>query len=289
MTDRLVAFSFDDAPVRGRLVNLTDTWTRIRARQPHTAADQRLLGEMVAIVAMLSHGIKFDGSVMLQISGQRARVNAVAECVDRTQLRAMLHSASVPLAERERFGAGAAEGRLAITLRPHRGETYQGIVAIDAGSLVGAVEDYFASSEQLPTRIWVVAEPHSVAGLLLQRMPDETDDEDDTWRRLQRQAGAVSDRELLELPPPHLLARLFGTEQVRMQPAIALRFGCSCSAARAASMLQLLGRSEVESIVASEGDVTVTCEFCGSVYHYDPIDAQLLFEPLAGDYPARRQ
>jgi molecular chaperone Hsp33 len=232
MTDRLVGFSFDAAPVRGRVVNLTDTWARIRERQRHTAADERLLGEMVAIVAMLSHGIKFEGSVMLQISSREARINAVAECVDRTRLRAMLHSAIAAPDQRDQFGSRSAGARLAITLRPHHGETYQGIVGVDAGSLVGAVEDYFVSSEQLPTRIWVVAEPHSVAGLLLQRMPHETDDEDDAWQRLQRQAAAASDRELLELPPLQLLARLFGTEQVRVQPAVELRFGCSCSAAR---------------------------------------------------------
>jgi molecular chaperone Hsp33 len=291
VTDRLVAFSFDDAPVRGRLVKLTETWARIRDRQPHAAAAERLLGEMVAIVAMLSHGIKFDGSVMLQIGGRGAQVNAMAECTDRTQLRAMLHGrVTTNDGDFLRLTGG---GHLAITLRPHRGETYQGIVGIDAGSLVGAVEQYFVSSEQLPTRIWVVADRRSVAGLLLQRMPtrDETatDAEDDAWQRLQDQAGAATARDLLQLSAPHVLARLFGTEQVRMQAPIALRFGCSCSAARAAAMLQLLGRSEVEAIVVSEGDVTVTCEFCGSVYRYDPIDAHLLFEPLAGEYPATRQ
>ena len=37
-------------------------------------AAEHLLGEMVAIVAMLAQGIKLDGSVMLQIRG-----NAVGE------------------------------------------------------------------------------------------------------------------------------------------------------------------------------------------------------------------
>ncbi len=42
-------------------------------------------------------------------------------------------------------------------------------------------------------------------------------------------------------------------------------------------MLISLGQEEVDSIIAEQGSVTVTCEFCGRRYSFDPVDAAHLF------------
>jgi molecular chaperone Hsp33 len=38
-----------------------------------------------------------------------------------------------------------------------------------------------------------------------------------------------------------------------------------------------LGVKELRAILAEEGAVTVTCEFCGRPYKYDAIDVERLF------------
>lgn len=48
---------------------------------------------------------------------------------------------------------------------------------------------------------------------------------------------------------------------------------------------QIMGRDEITTILAEMGRITVTCEFCGTTYGYDPMDAHLQFEPLAEEYP----
>jgi molecular chaperone Hsp33 len=47
-------------------------------------------------------------------------------------------------------------------------------------------------------------------------------------------------------------------------------------------MLQGIGKGEVDSIVAEQGAVTVTCEFCQKPYRFDAVDAQGLFLDPAG-------
>jgi len=186
--------------------------------------------------------------------------------------------------------------QLAITLKPHRGEMYQGVVPMERPSISQAVESYFDNSEQLPTRIWAVARRDAVGGLLLQRMPDarvagmepiHATDRD--WLRLQALAGSVADRDLLEEPTERLLTRLFPAEAVRLQPPRPLEFGCSCSRERTANALRIIGRDEVDAILEEEGRIEVTCEFCGERYLYDRIDARLLFEPLAVEPPETPQ
>jgi molecular chaperone Hsp33 len=98
-------------------------------------------------------------------------------------------------------------------------------------------------------------------------------------------ADTVTDPELLTLPADRLLFRLFNEETVRLQPPLDLEFGCSCSRERTANTLRILGRAEVDDILAQEGRIEVTCEFCGANYRYDPIDARLLFEPFATGLP----
>jgi molecular chaperone Hsp33 len=292
-SDQIRAFTFDDAPIRGRIVRLTDAWQTIRARHRHNAAAEQLLGEMVAIVAMLAQGIKLDGSVMLQIRGTGSVRTAMAECVDRTTLRAILREGDAGATDRARVGGA---GQLAITLKPHRGQMYQGIVPLEADSVSRAVETYFDTSEQLPTRIWATATPHTAVGLMLQRMPDpqrarppQIEQIAETWRRVQMLADTVTDHELQTLPADRLLVRLFNEEAVRLQQPLDLEFGCTCSRERTANTLRILGRAEVDDILAQEGRIEVTCEFCGANYRYDPIDARLLFEPLAAGFPRSPQ
>jgi molecular chaperone Hsp33 len=46
-------------------------------------------------------------------------------------------------------------------------------------------------------------------------------------------------------------------------------------------LLRALGRAEVEEIIAQDGEVTVTCEFCNRAWRFDAVDAGGLFAPAA--------
>ena len=64
------------------------------------------------------------------------------------------------------------EGRLTVTIEAEERELrYQGVVPLTGHSLAACLETYFASSEQLPTRVRLAADAHSAAGLLVQRLP----------------------------------------------------------------------------------------------------------------------
>ena len=52
-----------------------------------------------------------------------------------------------------------------------------------------------------------------------------------------------------------------------------------------AGMLKSLGREEVESIIAEQGQVEVGCDFCGAQYRFDPVDAAQVFLQAAAQPP----
>jgi molecular chaperone Hsp33 len=114
-------------------------------------------------------------------------------------------------------------------------------------------------------------------------------DDLDGWNRMQHLADTVTRDELLALPSESVLRRLFWQETLTSFDARSPRFACSCSREKVASMLRMLGRAEIESIVAEQGSVGVRCEFCNTPYDFDAIEGAELFlsEPTAPGSTAR--
>jgi molecular chaperone Hsp33 len=163
-----------------------------------------------------------------------------------------------------------------LTAESPRGERYQGIVAVDKDSLAAVVESYFNQSEQLPSRVWLAADARVAAGLLLQRLPGDSGDEED-WRRVCILADTLQQRELLDVAPEALLRRLFHEEDLRLYEPEPVAFRCSCSRERIEDTLRALGREEVEAILEERGSVEADCEFCNAHYRFDAVDVAGLF------------
>jgi molecular chaperone Hsp33 len=283
--DTLHRFLLERTPVRGEWVHLDAAWRALLDRHEYPPVVRDRLGEAYAAVALIAATLKFDGSLILQITGSGPLHMLVVQATGSRALRGLArHRGEVPDGDLgEIFGPDA---RLVITLDPGAGrERYQGVVALEGGSLAGALDRYFERSEQLPTRVWLASGPASVAGLLLQAMPGAggapTPPDAEDWIRATLLSDTVSAAELLELPSEQLLLRLFHEERVRLLEGHAMRFACSCSREKVEEMLKGLGADEVRATLAQEGHVSVTCEFCNAHYRLDAVDAEALFATAA--------
>lgn len=306
-------FIFEGLPVRGVLVRLTGAWTDILARRAQSggypAPVRQLLGEMTAAAALMQAGIKFNGSLILQMQGDGPVALAVAEAQPDLSLRATAQiTGEIP--ENARLEALLnldGRGRCAITLDPKDRQpgqqAYQGVVPLhgDRGeplqNLSEVLEHYMLQSEQLDTRLVLAADDHVAAGLLIQRLPIEgegnlggrsNEDEiglNEAFNRIAHFAATLTQEELLTLDTPTILHRLFWEEELRLFEPMTPRFACTCSRERVGRMLVSLGSEEVESVLAEQGQVEVTCEFCGQRQTFDPVDAAELFLSAAAHAP----
>lgn len=283
VTDTLVRFVVDGAPVRGGVARLGEAYRAVLHRCAYPPRLEQLLGELMAASVLLASTLKFRGTLVAQLQSQGALRLLVVECSDALDVRAMAHwegevPAHADLAALTR--SPAAPARLVITLDPREsGQLYQGIVEVADGSIAAMLEHYLATSEQLPSRLWLEARDGVACGLLLQRLPGAGAEGDEAWRRLATLASTLAPRELLDLEAPTLLGRLFADEAVRVFRAQPVRFHCPCSAERVAGALRLLGQSEVVSILGEQGEVAVTCEFCNRRYRLGRAEALALFSP----------
>lgn len=277
-TDSLHRFLFEGNQVRGEIVHLDATWRALQGSQDYPDVVRALLGEAAAASALLTPTLKFDGKLTLQVSGEGPVHLLVMQCTSENTLRGLARWQGAP--ENASLSALVGGGRMAITIEPEQGrERYQGIVEVTGGELSHSLEAYFAQSEQLGTRMWLAADAHRAVGLLLQQLPGEADDAD-AWNRVQQLGATITRHELLELAPQELIQRLFTEEDVRVFEPTPFSFRCGCSRSIIESVLRGLGREEIRSILADEGEIKVDCEFCGQVYEFDQVDAENLFEGI---------
>ncbi|MDL4861679.1 Hsp33 family molecular chaperone HslO [Halomonas elongata] len=288
MTDQIQRFLFDNTNVRGEVVSLEKAYAEVLERHDYPPAVTRQLGELLAAVALLTETVKLDGTMSIEVRGKGALSLLMAESNPGGELRAIAQldeDAAIPDDDAgftELFG----EGQITITLDPREGRRYQGIVTLERDSLAGCLEDYFSRSEQLPTRLWLAADAQRSAGLLLQRLPDESLNQDeDAWDRMVQLAATLTDDELLSLEQHDLLHRLFHEEQVRVFEPKALHFGCSCSRERIAGALLSLGEEELRDILAEQGGIATQCHFCHTRYQFTVAEVEAMLDDPDGPPP----
>jgi molecular chaperone Hsp33 len=291
--DLILPFQADQAEVFGRLVKLGPTVDTILSRHDYPESVSRLLGEAVALTALLGASLKSDGKFILQASTDGPVDLLVADYQVPGGLRGYARFSPERVAELPPDGRLLGEGHLAMTIdRGIETERYQGVVPLEGESLTEAADTYFRQSEQLPTFIRLAVARHYRAdkaggrpwtwragGLLVQKLTREGGRagareaafEEEDWTRARALAETVEDHELLDpmLPPDRLVYRLFHEEQVRGYRAIPLETYCSCSRGRVEDLLKRFSAEDLADMVV-DGEVWVTCEFCNSRYSFDP-------------------
>lgn len=278
MSDSLRRFLVESTPVRGAHVHLEATYRDVLSRHDYPPGLRRMLGELLAATALLASNLKLKGSVIVQLQSPGPLTLLVVECTDRRGMRAIAKW-NGPLDAAAELQQLAPGGRCVITLDPRdAARMYQGIVALERGSIAELLEHYMQNSEQLATRLWLAADGEHAAGLMLQKMPDAAhQDGDEDWRRITLLGATVRNPELLALPAEPLLVRLFAEEEVRLFRDQPVAFSCGCSETRVANALLLIGRAEVEEVLAEQGQIEVACEFCNRKYRLDRGQALGLF------------
>jgi molecular chaperone Hsp33 len=289
-------FIVENQPVRGYWVDLESAWQDLRAHQEYPAAVRDLLGEAVSAAVLLAATLKFQGTLTLQLEGQGRVRLLVAQCTHDFQVRAVARLQELDDSAPRTDEAPAVQtfrqlvgenGRMFVTIEAAEREMrYQGIVPLTGDSLSECLEEYFASSEQLPTRVRLAANDGRAVGLLMQKLPERGGEEAEAesaaalaWRQAERGIQLVRSRDLLENSLQTMLASRFGQQDLRVFKGAPVAFACRCSEARVAGVLKTLGADEVRDVLREQGAVEVTCEFCQRPFRFDAFAVEQLFAP----------
>ncbi|MDE1220353.1 Hsp33 family molecular chaperone HslO [Vibrio aestuarianus] len=272
-------YLFQDLSVRGELVQLDKVYQEIISSKEYPAPVQKLLGELMVATTLLTATLKFEGSITMQLQGNGPVSLAVINGDNEQKVRGVARWEG-DIADDADLHTLMGKGHLVITIEPKQGERYQGVVGLEGANLVEVLEGYFIRSEQLKTRLWIRIGEHEgkahAAGMLLQTMPDGTGTPDD-FEHLEQLTNTVKNEELFTLPANDLLYRLYNQEKVQLFDPQPVEFHCGCSRERSGAAIITIGQDEINDILATEGSVSLHCDYCGTNYSFDQAEITELY------------
>ncbi|MRX28213.1 Hsp33 family molecular chaperone HslO [Kangiella sp. HZ709] len=274
MSDNIQRFSFAELPIRGEIISLTKTIDTICDQHQYPKEVRHLLAESLAACCLLADIIKIEGRVSLQLQSASVIKLLLVECDNQGRMRGLLHINEeyehLINSDPFNFKQWVANGQLAITIDPDKGQRYQGVVPLDQMTLAECLEDYFNMSEQLPTHIKIFADHHKAFGIFIQTLPQAADssigneDTQQAFEHVTALTETVKQEEAFELSHEELLYRLFHQDEVSIYPEKTLKFECSCSRERNMAALTTLDPAELVSLVEEQNEIEMVCDFCSN-------------------------
>ncbi|WP_020181042.1 Hsp33 family molecular chaperone [Methylopila sp. M107] len=324
--DRILPFQIEALDVRGRVVRLGPSIDAVIERHAYPPAVSKLLGEAVALTVLLGSALKIEGRFQLQTRSDGPVGMLVVDFDAPDKVRACARFDKERLFDVRGSGALLGHGHLALTIdQGPEMSRYQGVVALDGGTLEDAAHAYFRQSEQIPTKVRLaVAETlaksddgigasHTwrAGGMLVQFLPEAPErmrtpdlhpgdapegadlpetDEDDAWVEAQSLVATVEDHELIDptLEPERLLIRLFNEREIRVFESRGVREACRCSRERVLGMLKSFTVEDRRDMRTDDGSIEVTCDFCSTKYGFSAEEAEAIDaeEPSDGEAAA---
>lgn len=300
--DSVLPFEVSALDVRGRMTRMGPALDEILTKHDYPAPVGKLLGEAIVLTTLLGSTLKFDGRFILQTQTDGPVSLIVIDFHAPDRLRAYARFDASRLQPGQSSADLLGRGHLAMTIDQGADmNRYQGLVALNGGTLEDAAHEYFKSSEQIPTRVRLaVAEEMSpglghrwrAGGLMLQFLPKAPErarvadlhpgdapegtplhvvDEDDAWVEGRSLVETIEDVELIDpaLSSERLVYRLFHERGVRVFNSVPVVAQCSCSRDGVEAMLKSFPQDDRDHMVEN-GEISVTCEFCSANYKFAP-------------------
>jgi molecular chaperone Hsp33 len=283
--DLVGAFQIEGEPVRGRLARLGPAVDQILRGHDYPEAVANLLGEACALAALVGSNLKFEGRLIVEARGAGPVRYVVADYDTSGGLRGYCRFDADEVAAASqgfvRPGARSLLGEGVFLMTVDQGsdmDRYQGVTPIEGETLALCAEQYFAQSEQTPTRVRLAVgregDAWRAGGVLIQYIAgdDARGDTLEAWTRTQALFETIGEDELVDaaLASNTLLFRLFHEDGVRVFGSVPLRAFCRCSEDRIVTVLKSFTDEERADMVEPDGKIRVTCEFCSRIYALEP-------------------
>ena len=292
MADQIVRGMTADGFVK--VVGITTTNLVERARQIHktlptaTAA----LGRLLTAASMMGNMQKTEeGSVTLQVKGGGPLGTLLAVSDWQGNVRGYVENPAISVMEKYRgkLDVGAAvgtDGTLTVIRDLRMKDPYIGTIPLYSGEIAEDIASYYVQSEQIPTAcaLGVLLDRNqsvrAAGGYLIQMLPGAPDDIVDQVERSIEAVGNVTSVLEAGASAAELLHMLFVGMDLRLLETTDIEYRCYCSRDRVRSTLISLGMDDLKQIIEDRETVTVSCQFCDTVYEFTPDDVSELLKNL---------
>ena len=292
--DHLIKSIAYHGQIRIIAVNSTSVVQEGQTRHHTFPTTSAAFGRSLTAGLLLASTLKGKEKYSIRITGDGDIKEIVIDATAHGTVRGFVHNPSVdfPLNEKGKLDVSRAvgtTGMMTVTKNLGLNQNFSGQVPLVSGEIAEDFTYYLTQSEQIPSSVGlgVLVNPdHSIlaaGGFLVQVMPgckEET---------LVQVESAIS-----KMPPISTLIKLGKTpleitEMIAnghpfdVLDTISVRFECTCSKSRTEQTLMLLGKSELEDMVAVHHGADVHCNFCNEHYSFSEADLKKLIVEITAN------
>ncbi len=220
--------------------------------------------------------------VRIQGDGPLGGVLAMSDAVGTVRGYVANPDVHLPLTARGKLDVGGAVGRgtLQVTLDLGLRVPYHGSVPLISGEIAEDLASYLVVSHQIPSvvALGVLVSPServmAAGGLIVQVMPGADERVVAYLEERAQVLPAVTSMISTGNTPEEMVDAVLGTIVSRVVERGPVRFRCRCSRRKVQQVLISLGDAELREILAEQGQVEVTCNFCNARYVFGDADVE---------------
>ena len=289
MTDQIIHGMLCDQQIRFAAISGKTLVSDARATHTLSRVATAALGRQLLITSMVSSWLKNETDTVTTIlSGGGAGGNLV--CVGRfgglVKGYAAEPAVELPLRADGKLdvaGYVGISGKLTLIRDLGLKEPYVGMCNLRSGEIAEDFAQYFTASEQQPSIVYLGVRENAAdgavlgaGGLLIQTMPDCSDDAIEQVMQESPRFAALSERLAAGEPLAAILSDLFQTLSPTFSEEVTPLYRCDCTRERLERALLSVGEHDLRELLEQDGEAELTCQFCQKNYHFDAEDLAIL-------------
>ena len=276
MNDYLIkAYAFDGT-VRiyaAATTNLVEEARKIHDTYPAASA---AFGRVLTASLIMGAMYKGDQSLTIRIDGGGPIGKIVASVNANGVVKGLVENPHVHISNKDKLAVGMVVGNngfIHVTKDLKVRDVFTSSAELQTGEIADDFTYYFAKSEQIPSSVGLgvlVNEKNEVfasGGFILQVMPGV---KEDTIAKIERNIKSMKPiSELINNNyKPEDIVNLITEGDHEFVEEMPLKFQCDCSKERFLDGLGTLDDSDIESLITSEEEIEIVCEFCKTKYTF---------------------
>ena len=292
--DRIIRATAGDGFIKMAVITARDTVER--AREIHSCAPTACaaLGRTLCAASLMGAMMKEENaSLTIRINGGGPIGSIVAVSDSSGNVRGYVGDASVdlPLRQDGKLNVGAAVGRdgmLTVSRDIGLREPYVGSTELVSGEIAEDITSYLLESEQVPSAcaLGVLVDTDlsvkAAGGFIVQLMPGADTALIDTLEEnifMMDQLTTILDEDGAE----ELFRQVLKGLEYHIVGEAPVEYRCYCSRERVREALLCIDSADIEDMCREGKDISVSCQFCDSVYSFSPDELKALLGEKTGE------
>lgn len=296
LTDRWVRCLSTTGTVRGVAIDATGLVQFLAEihdiQEPYLS--QRL-GEAVMGALMIASYCKQGERVNLNVRGNGEIRQALVEALPNGHVRGyVIRQAADYNGASQNFGPWG-DGLISVlrakdTAATQKEQPYIGTVPLVTGHMAKDLTFYWYQSEQVPSAVGLAVHAEekpgggvkvvSAGGFLVQALPGASDAELKAIEKHVQEIQSLTDSIEQGHNPTQVLSQIFQDSAFVILEEAPLKMECNCSRERVESALKLVGKDEINSILDTQGQAEVACDFCSTDYVFEAPELRAMADSL---------